>query len=72
MQTSRPPRMHRCHRFDRLDVFTEVSYRERPLAVAHDGQDLGEAQMAGVARWVAIGPPGLREYPPNRASTEHR
>lgn len=72
MLISLPPRMHRRHRFDRLDVFTEVRYGGRPLAVAHDGQDLGAAMMADFARWVAIGPPGLREDPPNRACTEHR
>jgi hypothetical protein len=73
MQINHPPRMHRCHRFDRLDVVAEVRYGGRPLAVAHDAQDLGEAQMAGVALCVAIGPPGLREDPlPNRACTEHR
>jgi hypothetical protein len=64
--------MRRCHRFDRLDVVTEVRHGGRPPALAHDGRDSGEAQMAGFARWVAIGPPGLREDPPNRACTESR
>jgi hypothetical protein len=72
IQISLPPRMHRCHCFDRLDVVTEVRYGERPPAVAHDAQDSGEAQMAGFALCVAIGPRGLREDPPNRACTEHR
>jgi hypothetical protein len=71
-QIGRPPRMHRCRRFDRLDVFTVVRCGGRPPAVAHGAQDLDEAHMAGLARRVAIGPPGLREDPPNRACTEHR
>jgi hypothetical protein len=72
MQISHPPHMHRGHRFDRLDVVTEVRCVGSSPAVAHDAQDRGEAQMAGFARRVAIGPPGLREDPPNRTCTGNR
>jgi PhzF family phenazine biosynthesis protein len=41
-------------RFTQLDVFTAVPLRGNPLAVVHDADGLGDAQMAAFARWTNL------------------
>lgn len=37
-----------------VDVFSEAAYRGNALAVFHDADDLGDEQMAAVARWTNL------------------
>jgi PhzF family phenazine biosynthesis protein len=40
--------------FTQVDVFTDTPLRGNPLAVVHDAQGLGDAQMAAFARWTNL------------------
>jgi PhzF family phenazine biosynthesis protein len=42
------------HGFSQVDVFSTEPYRGNPVAVVHDAQDLGDAQMAAFARWTNL------------------
>ena len=46
--------MTTTRRFSQLDVFTDVPLRGNPLAVVHDATGLGDAEMAGFARWTNL------------------
>ena len=46
--------MATTRRFSQLDVFTDVPLRGNPLAVVHDATGLGDAEMAGFARWTNL------------------
>jgi PhzF family phenazine biosynthesis protein len=41
-------------RFSQVDVFTDTPTRGNPLAVVHDAQGLGDAEMAAFARWTNL------------------
>ena len=42
------------HRFSQVDVFTDQLTYGNPLAVVHDADDLGDEQLAAIARWTNL------------------
>jgi PhzF family phenazine biosynthesis protein len=42
------------HRFQQVDVFTNVPYFGNPLAVVHDADDLATDEMERLARWTNL------------------
>lgn len=42
------------HDFRQVDVFSAQPLRGNPVAVVHDADDLGDAQMAAFARWTNL------------------
>jgi PhzF family phenazine biosynthesis protein len=58
-------------RFSQIDVFTAVPMRGNPLAVVHDAQGLGDAEMAAFARWTNLSETSFL-LPPTHAEADYR
>ena len=63
--------MSTSRRFTQLDVFTAIALRGNPLAVVHDAQGLGDAQMADFARWTNLSETTFL-LPPTHPSADYR
>lgn len=59
------------HVFTQLDVFTDTPLRGNPLAVVHEAQGLGDAQMQAFARWTNLSETTFL-LPPTEAGADYR
>lgn len=65
------PRERAARRFSQLDVFTALPLRGNPLAVVHDAQGLGDAEMQAFARWTNLSETSFL-LPPTEPSADYR
>ncbi|MEK8053228.1 PhzF family phenazine biosynthesis protein [Ideonella sp. DXS22W] len=63
--------MSTLRRFTQLDVFTAQPLRGNPLAVVHDADGLGDAEMAAFARWTNLSETTFL-LPPTDAGADYR